>query len=126
MNIDNNEKLLLLVEDNEINMLLMQEALSLHKYPVVYAEDGRQALQLFTQKKPSLILMDIQLPDMDGADVLKEIRKTPEGEVPVIALTAFAMKGDEEKYLGEGFDGYVSKPVNIDELMKKIESLLEQ
>jgi len=120
----NNKPSILIVEDNEINMLLMKEALSMYDYILYDAINGEEALAIFYKKKPDIILMDIQLPDIDGTEVLKRIRKEAKSSVPVIALTAYALSGDEDKYITEGFDDYVSKPINIEDLITKIEKLL--
>ena len=87
-------------------------------------KNGEGALTKVSENTYDLILMDIQLPGMDGVTTMKKIRKTSNQWIPIIALTAFAMKGDEEKYLEVGFDDYVSKPINIGALIQNIETLL--
>ena len=82
-------------------------------------------LQKVSEKEFDLILMDIQLPGIDGIETMKRLRQNLEKHIPILAVTAFAMKGDEEMYLNEGFDDYVSKPVNIDLLLQKVEDSLK-
>jgi CheY-like chemotaxis protein len=118
-------KTIALVEDNPDNRLLVQAMLE-DEYEVIDYENGLKALEGLKGYVPDLILLDISLPEMDGAEVLREIRKTPElTRVPVIALTAHAMAGDRERFLGMGFNDYLTKPI-IDEkiLLASIESWL--
>jgi len=94
-------------------------------YAVVEATDGRDAILQIRQKLPDLILLDVQMPDMDGYETLHEIRAHPESaRVPVIAVTAFAMLEDRQKAFEAGFDGYTAKPINIAALRTQIDSLL--
>lgn len=115
------------VEDNPDNRLLVQVILSPF-YQVTEFEAGAEALTAFQQEKPDLVLLDISLPEMDGTEVLRRIRSNDQlKDLPVIALTAHAMSGDREKYLTDGFDEYVTKPI-VDEniLLQAIKSLLEK
>ena len=115
------------VEDNSDNRLLLQAILS-DRFDIDEYEDGPSALGGLVRTKPDLVLLDISLPGMDGPEVLKVLRADPFlGALPVIALTAHAMAGDREKYLGLGFDGYVTKPI-LDEniLIDAITRLLER
>jgi two-component system sensor histidine kinase/response regulator len=113
---------ILVVEDNITNQDLI--AAALEGYQLDFAGSGEEAVTKALEKTYDLILMDIQLPKMDGVEAMKQIRDKSEQQTPFIALTAFAMKGDEEKYLESGFDDYLSKPINIETLIQKIESFL--
>jgi two-component system cell cycle response regulator DivK len=105
------------VEDNPDNRLLLQALLN-DTYDIEEYEDGPSALAGMSAIHPSLILLDISLPGMDGSEVLRRIRGTPGLDtLPVIALTAHAMSGDRERFLGEGFNGYVTKPIVDEELL---------
>jgi two-component system cell cycle response regulator DivK len=110
-------KELLVVEDNEKNMKLVRDVLQARGYPIIEARTGARAIELAVQHEPSLVLMDIQLPDIDGVEALRRLRADERtASIPVVALTAQAMDGDRERFVAAGFDGYVSKPVNIVEL----------
>ena len=111
-------KKVLVIDDNVINIKVISEALTYSGYKVCSAENGFQAVDVAKKENPQLILMDIQMPEMNGVETLKEIRKVPELEhTPVVAITAYAMKGDKEKYISEGFNEYMAKPVAINELI---------
>ena len=108
---------LAVIEDNPDNRLLLRALLN-DVYEIEEYEDGPTALAGMSTTRPALILLDISLPGMDGSEVLRRIRGTPElGALPVIALTAHAMSGDRERFLSEGFDGYVTKPIVDEELL---------
>lgn len=117
---------ILVVEDNADNLAVLEAFLE-DDYELINADDGRKGLEMAKSQKPDLILMDISLPEMDGTEVLAEIKKIDDiKNTPIIALTAHAMVGDKEKYLNMGFDSYVSKPILDDEeLVELIESLIE-
>ena len=120
-----NEKVLL-VEDNVVNMKLLQATLEPHGYTLVTATDGKEALETAIKERPDLIIMDIQLPTMSGLEVVKRLRQMPEfSRIPIIALTAYAMKGDEERLIEAGCDVYLPKPVNTRELPKVITEMLQ-
>ena len=120
-----NEKVLL-VEDNIVNMKLLQATLAPHGYTLVTATDGMEALEIAIKERPDLIIMDIQLPTMSGVEVVKRLRQMPEfSRIPIIALTAYAMKGDEERLIEAGCDVYLPKPVNTRELPKVITEMLQ-
>ena len=109
---------ILVVEDNEKNMKLFRDVLRATGYRVLEATSGGRAVELATEHEPDLVLMDIQLPDIDGVEALGRLRGDERtASIPVLALTAQAMYGDRERFLAAGFDGYVSKPVNIVELV---------
>jgi two-component system, cell cycle response regulator DivK len=109
---------ILVVEDNEKSMKLFRDVLQAKGYRTLEATTGRQAVELAIERGPDLVLMDIQLPDIDGIEALGRLRADEcTASIPVLALTAQAMQGDRERFLAAGFDGYVSKPVNIVELV---------
>ncbi len=115
-------KTVLVVEDNVLNMKLFQVLLEAHGYNVLKTGDGMAALSLARQHRPDMILMDIQLPGISGLEVTKglkddEMLKT----IPVVAITAFAMKGDEERYLEGGCDAYIAKPISIANFLQTVE-----
>jgi two-component system cell cycle response regulator DivK len=107
-------ELILIVDDNEKNTKLVRDVLQYRGYRTIEAADGVTAVELATTAAPDLVLLDIQLPDMDGTSVLGRIRSiTPTRCPPVVALTSFAMNGDRERFLEAGFDGYISKPIDV-------------
>jgi two-component system cell cycle response regulator DivK len=109
---------ILVVEDNDKNMKLVRDVLLASGYRTLEAATGGQAVELAAKHAPNLVLMDIQLPDVDGVHVLRRLRADKRtAPIPVLAVTAQAMHGDRERFLAEGFDGYVSKPLNIRELI---------
>lgn len=116
---------ILLVEDNALNRKLMLSVLEQHQ--VVVAEDGEQGVLLAEEEMPDLILMDIRLPGMDGIAAAGQILKNPKTEkIPIVALTASAMIGDEERILSSGFVDYVAKPIQLRDFLNKIEQLLKE
>ena len=109
---------ILVVEDNEMNMKLFRDVLVATGFRALEATTGGEAVELAVEHEPDLVLMDIQLPDADGVDVLRRLRTDDRtAAIPVLAVTAQAMHGDRERFLAAGFDGYVSKPVDIGELI---------
>ena len=111
----------LVVEDNEKNMKLFRDVLQATGYSPLEASSGEAALALAAESDPALVLMDIQLPDMDGVEALRRLREDERtAGIPVLALTAQAMQGDRERFLAAGFDGYLSKPVDVAELMATV------
>jgi two-component system cell cycle response regulator DivK len=113
---------ILVVEDNAKNMTLLRDVLHATGYRTLEASTGEQALLLATEHGPALVLMDIRLPDMDGVEALSRLRMDERtASIPVLAVTAQAMKGDSERFREAGFDGYLSKPVDIDELLATVE-----
>jgi len=117
-------KQILVVEDNEKNMKLFRDVLTAAGYRTLAAPTAARALELAAEHAPDLVLMDIQLPDMDGVQALGRLRADGRtASIPVLAVTAQAMDGDRERFLAAGFDGYVSKPVNIIELVATIDDM---
>ena len=107
-------KCVLIVEDNELNMKLFRDLLEAHDFDTIYTNDGMAVLDMARKGKPDLILMDIQLPEVSGLEVTRWLKDDPElKSIPVIAVTAFAMKGDEEKIRAGGCEGYLSKPISV-------------
>jgi two-component system cell cycle response regulator DivK len=118
-------KTVLIVEDNELNMKLFHDLIQAHGYNILQTKDGMEALKLARQHKPDLILMDIQLPEMDGLEATRRLKADPVlRDTPVIALTAFAMKGDEETMRAAGCDGYVTKPIRYREFLAEVEGVV--
>jgi len=107
-------ELILIVEDNEKNLKLARDLLQYQGFRTLEAGNATDGIALAEQHGPALVLMDIQLPDMDGITALGKLRGSPAtADIPVVALTAFAMRQDEERLLAAGFDGYLSKPIDI-------------
>lgn len=120
-------KTALIIEDNENNMELITFILEANGYITVRAENGLNGLKMAREINPDLIILDIQLPDIDGTIVLEEIRNTAINPlVPVIAMTSFAMAGDREKLMAAGCTGYIEKPIDPDRVVMQIESILEE
>ncbi|MBL8481263.1 MAG: response regulator, partial [Rhodocyclaceae bacterium] len=118
---------ILVAEDNEVNQMLVQRMLENRGHYVRLAHNGRQALDMLEKHNFELILMDVQMPEMDGLEATRRIRRREAekgGHVPIIALTAHAMKGDRELCIAAGMDGYVSKPLRASELLEVMETLL--
>ena len=119
------KKKILIVEDNELNMKLFHDLLEVHGYETLQTKDGREALQLAREHRPDLILMDIQLPEVSGLEVTKWIKADDElKSIPVIAVTAFAMKGDEEKIRSGGCEAYIAKPISVNSFLETIQTVL--
>jgi two-component system cell cycle response regulator DivK len=115
-------EMILIVEDNPKNLKLVRDVLQFHGYATLEAETGETGVALARQRLPALVLMDVQLPGMDGRAALKLLKADVSTQhIPIIALTAFAMKGDQESLQTEGFDGYMAKPIDIKELPKVVE-----
>jgi two-component system cell cycle response regulator DivK len=111
-------KRILVVEDNELNMKLLNDVLEAHGYGVLSTGEGAVAVEWARQYKPDLILMDLQLPDMSGLEVTRQLKANAETrEIPIVAVTAFAMAGDEKKALDHGCDAYVAKPIVLREFL---------
>ncbi|MBI5343144.1 MAG: response regulator [Deltaproteobacteria bacterium] len=114
---------ILVVEDNEKNRVLVKDVLCYFGYEVLEATDGLEGIAMALEHRPGLILMDLQMPVLSGLDAMKRLREHPETkETKIIAVTSFAMKGDREKLLDAGFDGYIAKPldpIELPEIVKK-------
>lgn len=119
-------KKILIVEDNELNMKLFCDLLEAHAYKTVQTRDGLEALELAREHRPDLILMDIQLPEVSGLEVTKWIKEDEDlRSIPVIAVTAFAMKGDEEKIREGGCEAYIAKPISVGDFLATIKKFLD-
>ncbi|MEL6966242.1 MAG: response regulator [Pseudomonadota bacterium] len=118
-------KRVMIVEDNELNMKLFNDLLEAQQYETIQTRNGLQALDLARQHKPDLILMDIQLPEVSGLEVTKWLKEDDElARIPVIAVTAFAMKGDEERIRQGGCEAYISKPISVMKFIETVRSYL--
>ncbi len=121
-----NEKILI-VEDNPRNMRLLEMTLKARGYSLLKATDGEKALDMAMRQHPDLIIMDIQLPKIDGLEVTRKLREIPAfSHTPIIAITAYAMKGDEERAIDAGCDAYLPKPINTRQLPGMIAEMLLQ
>jgi len=113
---------ILVVEDNQKNMKLFRDVLQVTGYVTIEATTGEDAIELARSETPELVLMDVQLPGIDGVEALARLRGDERtASIPVLALTAQAMQGDRERFLGAGFDGYLSKPIDVTELLRAVE-----
>jgi two-component system cell cycle response regulator DivK len=117
---------ILIVEDNEDSRELVVKVLKNKGFLTVEAADGEEAVDKAISEKPELILLDISIPKMDGYEVAKRLKSMEEfTEIPIVALTAHAMKGDRERVIAAGFEGYISKPINVRELPEQVRSYLK-
>jgi CheY-like chemotaxis protein len=115
----------LIAEDNAVNRELLRELLELRGYTVLEACDGQEALRVVEETQPELLLLDIGMPIVDGFAVIRRIRENPRlAKLRVVAVTAYAMQGDQERILNSGFDGYLSKPVNPSSLVQELDRVL--
>ena len=113
--------LILIVEDNELNLKLLEDVLEYHGYATVVTGLGEAAIQLAREHRPDLILLDIQLPDIDGTEAARRLKADPRTRaIPIVAVTAFAMPGDRAKILASGCDAYVAKPIRIVEFLELV------
>lgn len=116
---------ILVVEDNELNMKLFHDLLEVQGYNILQTGDGDEAYQLALKHRPNLILMDIQLPEKSGLEVTREIKAEPTlRDIPIIAVTAFAMKDDEERIRAAGCDDYLAKPISVTAFLEKVKRVL--
>lgn len=114
-------KRVLIVEDNELNMKLFHDLLEAHGYITLQTRDGMDALRIAREERPDLILMDIQLPEVSGLEVTRWLKEDADlKSIPVIAVTAFAMKGDEEKIRQGGCEDYISKPISVTKFLEAV------
>jgi two-component system cell cycle response regulator DivK len=116
---------ILIVEDNELNMKLFRDLLEAHGYDTLEARNGKDALKLIHSHRPDLIIMDMQLPEVSGLEVTRQIKNDDEIKaIPVVAVTAFAMKGDEEKFLAGGCEAYIPKPISVTGFVATVKRLV--
>ncbi|MFM7084144.1 MAG: response regulator [Hyphomicrobium sp.] len=119
------KKLILIVEDNELNMKLFHDLLNAHGFSTVQTNNGLEALTLAKKYKPDLIIMDIQLPEVSGLEVTKWLKDDDDlKSIPIIAVTAFAMKGDEERIRAGGCDAYIPKPISVPKFLDTIKRFI--
>jgi CheY-like chemotaxis protein len=119
-------ELILIVEDNEKNRKLVRDVLQVKGYKTIETETGEEGIRMAQESQPALILMDIQLPGIDGITALKRLRAEPKTKnIPVIAVTASAMTLKREAMLAEGFDGYQNKPISVKDFLEEVRSVLE-
>ena len=117
---------ILIVEDNELNIRVFREVLQAHGYECLVTTDGLQAIELADEHRPDLILMDIQLPGISGIEVTRRLKANEElRDIPVIAVTAFAMKGDEERIREGGCEAYIAKPISIAHFLETVDQYLQ-
>ena len=120
------KKTILIVEDNDLNMKLFRDLLKAHDYETLETRDGMEALAMAREHKPDLILMDIQLPGVSGLEVTRQIKADDDiKSIPVVAVTAFAMKGDEDRIREGGCEAYIAKPIRIDELISTVRRFVD-
>jgi len=120
-------KKVLVVEDNEQNRYLMEYMLEKSGFTVFLARTGAEAMAMAINERPDLILMDIQLPDLDGLEVTRRIRASEaDGKIPIVAVTSFAMAGDRQKALAAGCNGYIEKPINPESFLSEIHKYCEE
>jgi two-component system cell cycle response regulator DivK len=123
----NNSRKVLYVEDTFENRMLIRRILQADGFTVVEAESAREALQVLQTETPDLILMDINMPDMDGYTLTQRLREIPRlGQIPIIALTANVMRGDRERTLAAGCDGYIQKPIDVDTFSDQLNRYIER
>jgi len=116
---------ILVVEDNPKNLKLVRDVLQFSGYEVIEATSGEDGVRLAKEERPDLILMDLQLPGIDGTEALRQIREDDDGDgVPVVAVTAFAMNEDRDRAYAAGFDGYVQKPISVRNLQQQVHDFL--
>ena len=119
-------KTVLIVEDDNLNMKLLNDLLQVQGYDTLQSVDGRDALQLAREHRPDLIIMDIQLPEVSGIEHVKSLKADATlKDIPVLAVTAFALKGDEERILEAGSDGYISKPISASLFLETVEKFIK-
>jgi len=119
------KKLVLIVEDNDLNLKLFRDLLEAHGYATMHTRDGFEVLDMVRQNRPDLILMDIQLPEVSGIEITGWLKADAElKNIPVIAVTAFAMRGDEEKIRAGGCDDYLSKPIAVHQFISTVRKYL--
>lgn len=119
-------KKILIVEDNDKNMYLMSFLLKKNNYSVIKAGSGEEGMEIASREKPDLILMDIQLPGIDGLETTRRIREIEScRDIPIIAVTSFAMSGDRERLINGGCTGYIEKPINVNNFLSEVRHYLK-
>lgn len=119
------KKRILIVEDNDLNLKLFRDLLTAHGYETIETKEGMEAISLARSEKPDLILMDIQLPEISGLDVTHRLKSDESvASIPIVAVTAFAMKDDEEKIMEAGCEAYISKPISIISFLNTVRRFL--
>lgn len=119
-------KKVLIVEDNELNMKLFHDLLEAHDIDTVQTREGKRAYEMALEHKPDLIIMDIQLPEISGLDITKQLKQDETlKSIPVVAVTAFAMKGDEQKIREGGCEDYISKPISVSRFIEVVKKYLD-
>ena len=119
-------KTILIVEDNELNMKLFNDLLQAHGYDTVQTKDGRDAMDLARSHHPDLIVMDIQMPEISGLEIARALKADAKlKHIPIIAVTACAMKGDEEKIRQGGCEGYIAKPISVPHFLQTVARFLD-
>jgi CheY-like chemotaxis protein len=119
-------KTILVVEDNELNMKLVKGLIKIGKYRMLEAIDAESGIQLIREQRPDLVLMDIQLPGMDGLSATKIIKEDPSlKDIPIVALTSYAMQGDKEKALEAGCTGYIAKPIDTRKFLETVSQYIK-
>ncbi len=122
---ETDKKLVMIVEDNDLNLKLFRDLLEAHGYRTIHTNDGFQVLDMARQNKPDLILMDIQLPEVSGIEITGWLKSNEDlRHIPIIAVTAFAMRGDEEKIRAGGCDDYLSKPIAVHQFIATVKKYL--
>lgn len=120
-------RLILIVDDNENNRKLARDVLEFAGFSTVEASGGVEGVALAIEHQPALVLMDIRMPDMNGTDALKLLRDDSRtAEIPIVALTSSTMRGDEQRFLAEGFDGYLAKPISVREFPDQVRGFLKE
>lgn len=119
-------KKILIVDDNEKNRKLLKTIIESHGYETIEADNGKEGVRLARESKPLLILMDIQMPVMDGIEAAKILKSENEmADIPIIAVTSYAMKGDREKFLATGINDYIAKPIDVNEVISIIDKYIQ-
>ena len=119
-------KTILVVEDNKLNMKLVSGLVKIGKYRMIEAIDAESGIELIREQRPDLVLMDIQLPGMDGLSATKIIKEDPDlKDIPIVALTSYAMQGDKEKALAAGCTGYITKPIDTRKFLETVSQYLK-
>ena len=119
-------KTILVIEDNQLNMKLVNGLVKIGKYRMLEAIDAESGIELIREQRPDLVLMDIQLPGMDGLSATRIIREDPDlKDIPIVALTSYAMQGDEEKAMAAGCTGYITKPIDTRKFLETVSEYLK-